>query len=80
MYFAVRTIWTLKLTESLGESKNDSKGRLMGAFLMAAAVNVPLGTSFVKKKTPKKVASDSPRLVDFVIGEGILFLTCLAGK
>ena len=54
----------------------------MVAFLMAAAVNVPLGTSFVKKKkkTPKKVASDSPRLVDFVTGEGILFLTCLAGK
>ena len=52
----------------------------MVAFLMASAVNVPLGTSFVKKKTPKKVASDSPRLVDFVIGEGILFLTCPAGK
>ena len=50
MYFAVRTIWTLKLTESLGESKNDSKGRLTVAFLMAAAINVPLGTSFVKKK------------------------------
>ena len=62
MYFAVRTIWTLKLTESLGESKNDSKGRLTVAFLMVAAINVPLGTSFVKKKkkTPKKVASDSP--------------------
>ena len=62
MYFAVRTIWTLKLTESLGESKNDSKGRLTVAFLMAAAINVPLGTSFVKKKkkNPKKVASDSP--------------------
>ena len=39
---------------------------------------VPL--SLKKKKTPKKVASDSPRLVDFVIGEGILFLTCLVGK
>ena len=47
MYFVVRTIWTLKLTESLGESKNDSKGMVMVAFLMAAAVNVPLGTSFV---------------------------------
>ena len=70
MYFAVRTIWTLKLTESLGESKNDSKamkGRLTVAFVLEAAVNVPLGTSFVKK-TPKKVASNSPRQVDFAIG------------
>ena len=75
MYFVVRTIWTLKLTESLGESKNDSK--VMVAFLMAAAVNVPLGTSFVLKKTPKKVASDSPRQVDFAIGLVNLFLTCL---
>ena len=55
MYFAVRTIWTLKLTESLGESKNDSKGRLTVAFLMAAAINVPLGTSFVKKKKKKRL-------------------------
>ena len=52
MYFAVRTIRTLKLTESLGESKIDSKGRLTVAFLMTAAVIVPLGTSFVKKKKP----------------------------
>ena len=49
----------------------------MVAFLMAAAVNVPLGTSFVLKKTPKKVASDSPRQVDFAIGLVNLFLTCL---
>ena len=54
MYFTVRTIWTLKLTESLGESKNDSKGRLTVAFLMAAVINVPLGTSFVKRKKEKK--------------------------
>ena len=43
----VQTIWTLKLTESRGESKNDSKGE---AFMMAAAINVPLGRAFVKKK------------------------------
>ena len=59
MYFTVRTIWTLKLTESLGESKNDSKGRLMVAFLMAAAINVPLGTSFVKKKK-KRLRKERP--------------------
>ena len=51
----------------------------MGAFLMAAVVNVPLGTSFVKKKTPKKVASDSPRPVDFVIGELGNFVLNLPG-
>ena len=52
----------------------------MVAFLMAAAVNVPLGTSFVKKKkTPKKVASDSPRPVDFVIGELGNFVLNLPG-
>ena len=54
MYFAVRTIWTFQLTESLGESKNDSKRRLTVAFLMAAAVNVPLVTSFVKKKNAEE--------------------------
>ena len=54
MYFTVQTIWTLRLTESLGESKNDSKGRLMVAFLMAAVINVPLGTSSVKKKKKGK--------------------------
>ena len=43
----VQTIWTLKLTESRGESKNVSKGE---AFMMAAAINVPLGCAFVKKK------------------------------
>ena len=43
----MQTIWTLKLTESRGESKNDSKGE---AFMMAAAINVPLGRAFVKKK------------------------------
>ena len=43
----VQTIWTLKLTESRGESKNVSKGE---AFMMAAAINVPLGRAFVKKK------------------------------
>ena len=67
MYFAVRTIWMLKLTESLGESKNDSNGRLTVPFLMAAAVSVPLGTLSLEKKR-KTVASDSPRLVDFAIG------------
>ena len=37
---------------------------------MAAVINVPLSTSFVnnKKKTPDKLASDSPRQVDFAIG------------
>ena len=43
----MQTIWTLKLTESRGESKNVSKGE---AFMMAAAINVPLGRAFVKTK------------------------------
>ena len=46
----MQTIWTLKLTESRGESKNVSKGE---AFMMAAAINVPLGRAFVKKKEKK---------------------------
>ena len=45
--FVVPRIWTLNLTESRGESKNDSKGE---AFMMAAAINVPRGRSFVQKK------------------------------
>ena len=44
----MQTIW--KLTESRGESKNVSKGE---AFMMAAAINVPLGRAFVKKKKKK---------------------------
>ena len=47
----MQTIWTLKLTESRGESKNVSKGE---AFMMAAAINVPLGGAFVKKKKKMK--------------------------
>ena len=47
----VQTIWTLKLTESRGESKNVSKGE---AFMMAAAINVPLGRAFVKKKKKRR--------------------------
>ena len=38
---------------------------------MAAVINVPLSTSFVNnnnKKKPDKIASDSPRQVDFAIG------------
>ena len=46
----MQTIWTLKLTESRGESKNVSKEE---AFMMAAAINVPLGRAFVKKKEKK---------------------------
>ena len=49
----MQTIWTLKLTESRGESKNDSKGE---AFMMAAAINVPLGRAFVKKKKKNEPA------------------------
>ena len=44
----MQTIW--KLTESRGESKNVSKGE---AFMIAAAINVPLGRAFVKKKKKK---------------------------
>ena len=46
----MQTIWTLKLTESRGESNNVSKGE---AFMMAVAINVPLGRAFVKKKKKK---------------------------
>ena len=49
--FVVPRIWTLNLTESRGESKNDSKGE---AFMMAAAINVPRGRAFVQKKKKKK--------------------------
>ena len=49
----VQTIWTLKLTESRGESKNDSKGE---AIMMAAAINVPLGRAFVKKKRRRRMS------------------------
>ena len=49
--FVVPSIWTLNLTESRGESKNDSKGE---AFMMAAAINVPRGCAFVQKKKKKK--------------------------
>ena len=34
----------------------------------------------LKKKTPKKVASDSPKLVDLVIGEGIFVLNLPGGQ
>ena len=51
--FVVPRIWTLNLTESRGESKNDSKGE---AFMMAAAINVPLGRSFVQKKKEEEYA------------------------
>ena len=63
----MRTIWTLKLTESWGEVKSYSKRGLERvtrpsflslpiAFMMAAAINVPLGRAFVKKlkKTKNK--------------------------
>ena len=50
--FVVPSIWTLNLTESRGESKNDSKGE---AFMMAAAINVPRGRSFVQKKKKKNM-------------------------
>ena len=52
----MQTIWTLKLTESRDESKNDSKGE---AFMMAAAINVPLGRAFVKKKKNNEPALKS---------------------
>ena len=46
----MRTIWTLKVTESWGESKKDSKGRF--TFMIAASINVPLKKT--KTKTKKK--------------------------
>ena len=50
--FVVPRIWTLNLTESRDESKNDSKGE---GFMMAAAINVPRGRAFVQKKKKKNM-------------------------
>ena len=50
--FVVPRIWTLNLTESRGESKNDSKGE---GFVMAAAINAPRGRAFVQKKKRRRI-------------------------